>query len=327
MSPAWQLIVPAAVLLLAAVAWRWRNETSAGNDAAANRCAFEYRASSIAGAGNGLYTLLPLRSGALCCTYDGDDFAAVDASPAALEAIESEYLQEDPLGGGFRVGYVPARSSCGVVQLANDAHRVELSHPTRLSAAVQAVVSYEALSQSAEGGNNIRQRPGGDPRDPFSFYATRDVRPGEELFQAYGYPFWLDHLTRRSERPTTRLLLCLARATCDRMRGQRPQPCTTLRRKRDGREIQFVYSEAEVDMMQGDGSPLTEVLASAFVLKYLRVAADSPIFDALPADEEPARPLAPLGSGSARGRLRRLVRHLAADGLTTDAHCEWEERA
>ena len=101
--------------------------------------------------------------------------------------LHPEYNQEHP-SGGFRAGYVPPRTSCGVAQLANDAHRIELSHPTRLSVVVQAALDYTALSQNASGGNNIRQRVPAegavvDPMEHFEYDATRDVGAGDELFQ------------------------------------------------------------------------------------------------------------------------------------------------
>ena len=103
----------------------------------ASECKFTYIKSGIAGAGRGLYTLAPLTAGQRCCSYDGEDFAQDDTSEAAMEKrLHPEYNQEHP-SGGFRAGYVPPRTSCGVAQLANDAHRIELSHPTRLSVVVQ----------------------------------------------------------------------------------------------------------------------------------------------------------------------------------------------
>ena len=60
-------------------------------------------------------------------------------------------------GGGVRVAYLPEThplDACGVAQLAMDAHRLSLEHPTRLSAALRAVRDYEA---AAVRDNSVRQ--------------------------------------------------------------------------------------------------------------------------------------------------------------------------
>jgi hypothetical protein len=293
---------------------------------------FTYIKSGIAGAGRGLYNLEPLSEGERCCTYDGQDFAADDKSTEANEKrVHAEYNQEGP-GGGFRAGYVPPRSCEGVAQLSNDAHRIELPQPAVLSATVQAVLDYTALSQNASGGNNIRQLAPPDAAargvDAFAFYATREVRSGEELFQAYGFPYWLDALLKQDERPSARLLICLVRHRCDLLRGRTPPPCTTLRQTLSDRvlEIEFHYSEEHGQLRQASGAPLTEALAGGFIVRFLRVALTSPLWDAFPppaADAELEADAAP--PTSARAKLQRLVRHIAADGEATEHRSEWAD--
>ena len=56
--------------------------------------------------------------------------------------------------------------------------------------------------------NSVRQVA----TDPFGYYATRDLKAGDEVTSAFGANYWLAALRRNEHRPATRLLLCIAQA-------------------------------------------------------------------------------------------------------------------
>ena len=299
-----------AALAAALAARRWRLGGAVLPLSA--RCAhhrFTYRR-----LGRPLKTEVAISEGQLCCYYGGRDYATAEAAASVPGPRQSAAS-----GGGVRVAHLPEThplDACGVAQLAMDAHRITLDHPTRLSAAMRAVRDYEA---AAVRDNSVRQVAS----EPFGYFATRDLKPGDEVTSAFGASYWLKALLRHEERPAARLLLCVVQAQYERMMQgvDAVSECTTLR-DATGDTMEFVFSTKAQAVVLRSGeisspvlSEMSEMQAGGFIVRFLRVGVKSSGF--WPSFAEVDEP--------ATTKLRKLVRHLVTDGLTTDAPSEFAE--
>lgn len=317
--------VAAAAAAMAVRRWRVVDEASLP---LSERCA--HRRFSYRGLGSPLRTDDRIAEGALCCYYGGRDFPDAQAAMAAkgprqahlprtnnallciCRAATSQHLrwQASP-SGGVRVAHLPPLDACGVGQLAMDAHRIELAHPTRLSEALRAVREYE---KAAVRDNSVKQVA----TEPFAYYATRTLKPGDEVTAAFGASYWLTALRQHEKRPATRLLLCLVQAEYQHMMRDREATasCATLQ-DATGETIEFVFSSKAQALVLRSGAPLTEMMAGGFIVRSLRVGVKSEAFWGGIAEVQP--------EDSALQRLQKLVRHLVKDGLTTEAVSEYDE--
>lgn len=265
------------------------------------RCAahkFSYK-----GLGGRLQTDTAISKGDLCCYYGGKDYT--DAEQDKHKGISHKIANPN---GGVRVAHLPPLDACGVAQLAMDKHRIELSHPTKLSSVLRAVRDYE---KAAVADNSIRVAAG----EPFAYYATRDLQPGDEITTAFGTDHWLTALRNTEARPATRLLLCIAVASYRHMITERPamSECTALREP-SGTTLEFVFSSQQQAILLRSGAPPSEMQAGGFIVKFLRVGVRSERFWAPFASVDDAADV----------KLKKLVSYLVKNGDTIDTVSEFE---
>ena len=88
--------------------------------------------------------------------------------------------------------------------------------------------------------------------------------------------------------------------------------CLSLKDPR-GKTTDFIFSTREQAIVQGDGAPLTDLLAGGFIVKFLRVGVRSAFWEPFTEADAPAS-----------SKLKALVRYLVRDGHTTNATSEFE---
>ena len=293
------LVLPC--LLAIAGYLRQRRAAAAAAAPLEQRCAahkFSYK-----GLGGRLQTDTAIGKDDLCCYYGGKDYT--DAEEDKHKSIAHKMASPS---GGVRVAHLPPLDACGVAQLAMDRHRIELPHPTKLSSVLRAVRQYE---KAAVADNSIRMVAG----EPFAYYATRDLQPGDEITTAFGADYWLTALRNAEARPVTRLLLCIASASYQHMMTERPamSECAALREP-SGTTLEFVFSTQQQAVVLRSGAPPSEMQAGGFIVKFLRVGVRSERFWAPFASVDDAADV----------RLKKLVSYLVKDGETTDTASEFE---
>ena len=104
----------------------------------------EYKASTIPGAGSGIFTQDLIRKNQYCCYFDGHDLTSGEYAKrlAALGSAAASSYAIDDGKEGVRDGYREPRAPCGVAQLVNDGQRLWFQHPTSLPQAMAARDEY-----------------------------------------------------------------------------------------------------------------------------------------------------------------------------------------
>lgn len=283
---------------------RQRRAAAAAALPLAQRCAankFSYK-----GLGGMLQTDTAIRKGDLCCYYGGKDYT--DAEQDKHEGTAHKMANPN---GGVRVAHLPPLDACGVAQLAMDRHRIKVPHPTKLSTVLRAVRDYEKAAVADNSVQSWLSVAG----EPFAYYATRDLQPGDEITTAFGAGYWLMALRHAETRPVTRLLLCIASASYQHMMTERPamSECAALREP-SGATLEIVFSTQQQAVVLRSGAPLSEMQAGGFIVKFLRVGVKSERFWAPFASVDDAADV----------KLKKLVGYVVGNRETTETASEFD---
>ena len=271
--------------------------------AAAARCRhnmFRIAASSIRDAGDGVFSKVFIKRGHVCCFFDGRDvFDEAELSGFQDYGLNFEQTAEvDRPGVRFGLRGVP--EGCGVVSMMNDAAApIKLKPRTTLAHIQQQIAEYERVASRT---NAVEALPGGDP---FVFYATRDIAPGDELYYSYGAHYWL---TREAEALASPLLALAVWMTI-------PENDATV----------FRYEADEQRIGLEGGRELTDEAAARFMVGFLRLRPDSAVWSRFEGaspqgagrSARPAKGRRASSSSSSHGhaeRLQAMVAHVAGDG-------------
>mgnify|MGYP006152930399 CR=1 FL=1 len=242
--------------------------------------------STIPGAGSGVFAgRTGLKAGEWCCAYNGfitSQIANFDDFRYSVQVRPREFL----------IGKRPAvedrdTEGCSIAQIQNDAGHIELTHPTRLSSALDAVRNYQSVSEERENTHT---------GDGFQFTAARDIVAGAEIFTSYGLQYWLNSVFFGATSPSISLLAFLAKdiAMSAETRPKNPHL--------------FRYDPA-AERITRRGQPLTEEDAAEFI-SYIGLHNGSSFWDQF----HPAS-----GHVTALDRVKALLEHFVfADGESFD---------
>jgi hypothetical protein len=173
----------------------------------------DVKPSTIPDAGNGVFTLEPVKKGDAVCYYAGTDY------PRELAIIRDDgnpyfcymdpYATESLDGKTVRVGYRKARDSKGVGQLINDACMFDPSKLKLNQHKLFTYSSFEKLKQIYTLCSSTKANVTFRGKDEWVLYATRDIKEGEELFFSYGTGYWITHFVLECEHPCIKVLCLL----------------------------------------------------------------------------------------------------------------------
>ena len=304
---------------------------------------FIIRESSIAEAGEGVFTAAAIAKGELVGFYEGDDFTQEQVYDPEYTAMfqSSPYVLENP-HGGLRMGLSPPKeASCGVAQMMNDAAPSALKALPRNLTLKQLNTALASYQRESLARNNVAcaattYRGNGqgasvvDENNPYLFFATRDLKPGEELFHKYGATYWVSAMLRQ-ERGMRKLALFMALSI---LSDGHPSMGVTLTQGDVTWSVVYSQSARALVRVEIGGEeqsfPLGEEFAGPFLAGSLKMGSsgDGTISDeelaALWPDllEDGGQPL-PVGA-SAADKLDAAVKHLASGGAVFDAGDEDE---
>ena len=273
---------------------------------------FDFRQSTIPGAGRGIFTKEAIGKGEYCCFFDGEDLTLAQysmriAQLSGRRAAESYALGDG--GDGVRDGHREPKTSCGVAQLINDPIGLWFSHPTDLSTALEARADYTRRSMNISLLGASRSRP-----SPYQFWAQRDIEPGEELFWAYGSDYWLDAIVATSSNPMVVLIALLIRyghtKTCTLRDGNSDVVDSSPAYVKDASGkihwASYPMYDAGMETMLIDCREMTEDEAAAFLRDAMHAKPNARYWTHMEAEDD----------GSSVKRVQWLVRHVLSNRTT-----------
>jgi hypothetical protein len=167
----------------------------------------EVKPSTIPNAGNGVFTIDPIKKGSRVCYYAGKDYPKGLIMPNGFPSDIDPYSLEHPTKPIVRIGYRKPEGTHGVAQLINDGAKYD---PSKLKLNEHGLFSYRALKKLEDIYYTCAlQKANVEPSatELWVFVAYRDISAGEELFFCYTHDYWASQHIISCEHPLHKVIV------------------------------------------------------------------------------------------------------------------------